>query len=201
MSSTAFISHPSCLQHEMAAQHPESPDRIHAIQDGLIRQGLADFIVKLPSQKAPINILIKTHSQKHVDSLKQHSPSANDYYAIDDDTQINQHSFNASLYAAGAGIVALVGIFENKFKNAFCGVRPLGHHAEKNRAMGFCLFNNVAVAATYAKEKYKLTRIAIIDFDVHHGNGTEDIVKWGPLNLDSVMPSVFFQGYMNSSQN
>jgi acetoin utilization deacetylase AcuC-like enzyme len=183
MSSTAFISHPTCLQHEMGEFHPESPHRIHAIQDALIQQGLADFIQKVPSQKVPINLLVKTHSHKHVDWIKQHSPSANHYYGIDDDTQMNQYSFEASLYAAGAGVVALDGIFDNLFNNAFCAIRPPGHHAVKNTAMGFCLFNNIAVAATYAKEKYNIKKVAIIDFDVHHGNGTEDIVQDDPAIL------------------
>lgn len=181
MTSTAFISHPSCLRHEMGDNHPERPERIHAIQDGLIQRGLADFMQKIPSQKAPINLLNQVHTQQYVSLIEKHSSSADPYHAIDEDTQMNNHSFEASLYAAGAGLVALDGIFDKTFQNAFCAIRPPGHHAEKNRAMGFCLFNNIAVAATYAKQKYKLTRIAIVDFDVHHGNGTEDIVANDPM--------------------
>jgi len=183
MSSTAFISHPACMLHDMGTNHPESADRINAIQRGLVEHGLADFIQKVPSQKVPRNILKQTHSTKHVDSIEQHSPLKNQHYAVDQDTQMNSHSFEASLYAAGSGIVALDGIFDKKFQNAFCGVRPPGHHAQRNRAMGFCLFNNIAVAATYAKHKLQLSRIAIVDFDVHHGNGTEDIVTDDPAIL------------------
>jgi acetoin utilization deacetylase AcuC-like enzyme len=183
MSSTAFISHPACMLHDMGADHPESANRIDAIQSALIEQGLADFIHKVPSQKVPREILEQTHSPKHVNSIEMHSPPEGHYYAIDPDTHMNSHSLEASLYAAGSGIVAIDGIFSKTFNNAFCGVRPPGHHAEKNSAMGFCLFNNVAIAATYAKQKYQLKRIAIVDFDVHHGNGTEDIVTDDPAIL------------------
>jgi acetoin utilization deacetylase AcuC-like enzyme len=183
MPSTAFISHPICMLHDMGKHHPESAERIHAIQCSLIQNGVADVIQKIPSQKVLRKILEHTHSPKHVNSIEQHSPPENHHYAIDQDTHMNSHSFEASLYAAGSGIVALDGIFDKKFQNAFCATRPPGHHAEKNRAMGFCLFNNIAVATTYAKLKYHLTRIAIVDFDVHHGNGTEDIFADDPTIL------------------
>jgi acetoin utilization deacetylase AcuC-like enzyme len=183
MSSTAFISHPACMLHDMGADHPESASRIDAIQSCLIKQGLAEFIQKVPSQKVPRKILEQTHSTKHVNSIEMHSPPQGRHYAIDPDAPMNSHSLDASLYAAGSGIVALDGIFTKTFQNAFCSIRPPGHHAEKNRAMGFCLFNNIAVAATYAKQKHHLTRIAIVDIYVHHGNGTEDIFTDDPTIL------------------
>ncbi|WJG07879.1 histone deacetylase family protein [Aliiglaciecola sp. LCG003] len=183
MSQTAFISHPSCLLHDMGHDHPESPDRIHAIQDAMIQSGLANFVQKLPSHKVSIDLLKQTHTPRHVERIQQHAPIKGQYLNIDEDTRMNHGSFDAALYAAGSGMVALDGIFDHKFSNAFCAIRPPGHHAEKDKSMGFCLFNNIAVAATYAQQQYKLTRIAIVDFDVHHGNGTEDIVKNDPAIL------------------
>ncbi|GAA6185735.1 histone deacetylase family protein [Aliiglaciecola sp. NS0011-25] len=183
MSSTAFITHPNCLLHEMGDEHPESPARLHAIQDGLIQFGLADFILNIPSQKVSKDLLKQTHTPRHVEQIEQFSPPKGQYFPVDDETKMNHASFEAALFSAGAGIVAIDGLFNQKFKNAFCAVRPPGHHAEKDQAMGFCLFNNIAVAATYAKEQYNLTRIAILDFDVHHGNGTEDILKNDPAIL------------------
>ncbi|MFA3791919.1 histone deacetylase family protein [Aliiglaciecola sp. SL4] len=183
MSSTAFITHPNCLLHEMGDDHPESPARLHAIQDGLIQFGLADFILNIPSQKVSKDLLKQTHTPKHVEQIEQFSPVKGQYFPIDDETSMNHVSFEAALYSAGAGIVAIDGLFNHQFKNAFCAVRPPGHHAEKDKAMGFCFFNNIAVAATYAKKQYNLTRIAILDFDVHHGNGTEDILKDDPSIL------------------
>lgn len=171
---TAYISHPLCLKHDMGAHHPECPARIHAIEDQLIASGLMDYLQHHDAPEATREQLLRVHDAAHLDHVAATSP-AQGIVHIDGDTAMNPYTYQAALRAAGAAVLAVDLVLAGKVENAFCGVRPPGHHAERARAMGFCLFNNVAVGAAHALEHHGLKRVAIADFDVHHGNGTEDI--------------------------
>ena len=171
---TAYLTHPSCVMHEMGAGHPECPARLAAIQDRLIAAQLWDYLLHVDAPAATHAQLARVHDADYLDRLSTMLPS-NGYVHLDPDTAINRFSLLAAYHAAGAGIKAVDLVMAGKASNAFCAVRPPGHHAERNRAMGFCLFNNLAVAAAHAMTEYGLERVAIIDFDVHHGNGSEDI--------------------------
>lgn len=175
MAITVF-SHASCSLHDAGEHHPERPARLSAINDQLIRSGMEYIIQQRDATPATKQDLYRVHDKLHVDTLFELSPSAG-YARIDPDTQINRHSITAALHAAGAAINAVDTVMAADNQQAFCAVRPPGHHATRSAAMGFCLFNNIAIAAAYALEKYSLQRIAIVDFDVHHGNGTEDIFQ------------------------
>jgi acetoin utilization deacetylase AcuC-like enzyme len=170
---TGFFSHPDCLLHEMGDWHPECPSRLRAIEDQLIA-GRIDALIERDESAglADETALLRVHTQAHIDFLRSMSPQEG-YAAIDSDTSMNPHTFQAALRAAGAAIAATDAVIEGRYENAFCSIRPPGHHAEPARAMGFCFFNNVAVAARHALDVHGLSRVAIIDFDVHHGNGTE----------------------------
>ncbi|MGB1261675.1 MAG: histone deacetylase family protein [Cognaticolwellia sp.] len=170
------ISHHQCLTHHMGDHHPEAPARMAAIQDQLIRSGL-DYVVRQIDAK-PIDkeLLYLAHDRDYIDSIYNNAPS-HGTYRIDDDTVMNSNTLNAALLSAGAAKDAVDLVMSKQLPAAFCATRPPGHHAEHNKAMGFCFFNNIAIAAAYAKQEYNLKRVAIVDFDVHHGNGTEDIIK------------------------
>ncbi|AFV00333.1 histone deacetylase family protein [Simiduia agarivorans] len=173
--SLIILSHPSCAQHDMGPAHPECPERLSAINDQLIASGL-DFVV--PARDAlPIHrdYVCLAHDPTYVDDLLARDLSQGPVW-LDDDTQLMAHTRDAALHAAGAATQAVDLIMQGEATRVFCAVRPPGHHACHNKAMGFCFFNNIAIAARYAIEHYGLTRVAIVDFDVHHGNGTEDIV-------------------------
>ena len=172
--STAFMFHPVCTRHDMGAGHPEQPERLTAIRDAvqIALPGLTDTRPKAASYEA----LVRAHSARHVDAIFAASPSAG-RVRIDPDTAMNEFSLDAARYAAGAVIDAVDLVGEGRAKNAFCCIRPPGHHAEYDRPMGFCLFNNVAVGALHALYRLGMERIAILDFDVHQGNGTEDIFR------------------------
>lgn len=176
---TAYISHPLCLKHDMGIHHPECPARIHAIEDQLIASGLMDYLQAHDAPEATREQLLRVHNAVHLDHVAATSP-AQGIVHIDGDTAMNPYTYQAALRAAGAAVLAVDLVMAGKVENAFCGVRPPGHHAERARAMGFCLFNNVAVGAAHALEHHGLKRIAIADFDVHHGNGTEDIFRNDP---------------------
>jgi len=170
-----LISHPDCALHEMGAMHPECPQRLAAINDALIASGL-DFVLKRV-EASPINpeLLQLAHDKDYLQQLKKKSPKKG-YVSLDADTVMNPHSYRAAMLAAGAGVQAADLIMQGEASKVFCMVRPPGHHAESDKAMGFCIFNNIALAALYLKTHYQLQRIAIVDFDVHHGNGTEQIL-------------------------
>lgn len=174
-----LISHPDCLLHEMGAGHPEQPARLTVIMEAL--QKLPN-ITYFEAPLAKRVDLLRAHDEEYVDGIMAVAPSSG-LISLDPDTAMNPHTLRAALLAAGAGMKAVDLVLENKVKAAFCNVRPPGHHAERRRAMGFCFFNNVAIAALYALEHHGLKRVAIIDFDVHHGNGTEDIIKNDPRIL------------------
>lgn len=173
----AYIHHPAFLEHDMGDHHPECPDRLRAIQAYVDAQPWSVHLAKYPSQEANDESLLRAHSPELLAQLQQSAPS-HSYAMIDADTIMNPATLQAARLAAGAGILA-VDLIMNPHSNvrrAFCAVRPPGHHAERRKAMGFCFFNNIAVAALHALERYPLSRVAIIDFDVHHGNGTENII-------------------------
>jgi len=174
--SVAIISHPDCASHDMGEYHPESPARMSAIQDQLISSGI-DFAVR-QFDANPINkqLLELAHDKHYIDFIFANAPSSGTF-ELDPDTLMNPFSLNAALLSAGAAIDAVDLVMNKKVDSVFCATRPPGHHAERNKSMGFCIFNNIAIAALYAQQKYQLKRIAVVDFDVHHGNGTENILS------------------------
>ncbi len=172
--STAFISHPSFLLHEMGPQHPECPERLTAIRDRLIATGIDGHLVHHDAPRATREQVLRAHDARYVDRLEAASPASGLAY-LDPDTALNPHSLDAAWHAAGALVLATDLVMEGRVDNAFCAVRPPGHHAVRDRAMGFCIFDSVAVGALHALESHGLERVAIVDFDVHHGNGTEEI--------------------------
>jgi acetoin utilization deacetylase AcuC-like enzyme len=171
---TAYLTHPDCLKHDMGSGHPESPARIQAIEDQLIASGLMNFLCHYDAPMASKEELARVHDIGYVEWLFSHSPPSG-LLRLDADTAMNPYSLNAALHAAGAAIKAVDLVMSGTANNAFCNVRPPGHHAGRDSASGFCIFNNVAVATAHALERHGLKRVAIADFDVHHGNGTEAI--------------------------
>jgi acetoin utilization deacetylase AcuC-like enzyme len=163
----------------MGAHHPECPARLRAIEDQLISSGLLHFLQHHDAPLATFEQLARVHAPHYIETVQAASPSAGLVY-LDPDTAMNPFSLTAALRAAGAAVLATDLVLERKAENAFCAIRPPGHHAESARAMGFCLFNNVAVGVAHAIERHGLTRVAIADFDVHHGNGTEEIFHDDP---------------------
>ena len=174
--SIAFITHPECLLHEMGEGHPERPARLRAIEDKLIASRLEPLIVRAEAPAATREQLLRVHDAAYLDALERASPRSG-LVQIDPDTAMNPHTLEAARRAAGAAVLGTDLVVAGTAEAAFCAVRPPGHHAERARAMGFCFFNNVAVGAAHALERHGLARVAIADFDVHHGNGTEDIFR------------------------
>ena len=179
---TAFISHPDCLLHEMGSYHPECPARLNAIEDQLIASGLMNTLEQYAAPLATRIQLERVHTPAYIDSLDARAPTSGIVY-LDPDTAMNPHSLKAAYRAAGAVVLATDLVINRKAANAFCSIRPPGHHAEHDRAMGFCLFNNIAVGVTHAIQAHALERLAVVDFDVHHGNGTENIFRNNPQVL------------------
>ncbi|HTM64328.1 MAG TPA: histone deacetylase family protein [Gammaproteobacteria bacterium] len=172
----AIISHPDCVLHHAGEMHPESPRRVEVINDAISR-----FHFKLPvlSYEAPVvtrEQLLRVHPKHYIEWLESIAPKE-DYVGIDEDTYMNKDTLRAAFLAAGSVTFAVDLVMSGDAKAVFCNVRPPGHHAERERAMGFCIFNNVAVGVMHAMEAHGLSRIAIIDFDVHHGNGTQQIFQ------------------------
>ena len=168
---TAIVTSDSSENHITGDGHPEQPKRVSAVIDKLRKR---DNLLWIKSEKFDQKILKKVHGSDYIESVENSFPS-NGLKFLDGDTIISPGSKKATYDAVGSIIKAVDGVETKKFKNAFCAVRPPGHHSEKNKAMGFCIFNNAAIGAQYLIEKYNYNRIAIIDFDVHHGNGTQDI--------------------------
>jgi acetoin utilization deacetylase AcuC-like enzyme len=186
--STAYISHPDFMKHEMGRHHPECPERIAAIEDQLIQSRLDAHLKRIDPPLASEADITRVHSEDHLAFVKSKAPSSG-YSMIDGDTIMNPATWTVSLRAAGAAIAAVDAVMQGEVNNAFCAIRPPGHHAEPHRSMGFCVFNNVAIATRYAIESYGLDRVAVIDFDVHHGNGTEAAF----INDPHVLMCSFFQ--------
>src|SRR5215467_632820 len=166
---TAFITHPTCHMHDMGPFHPECPARLDAINDRLISDGLDAFLVHHAAVPATREQLERVHPPRYVDEIEAASPESGIHY-VDPDTALNSHSLTAARHAAGAVVLATDLVAKGECRAAFCAVRPPGHHAMRDRAMGFCLFNNIAVGVAHALAQ-GLERAAVIDFDVHHGNG------------------------------
>ena len=179
---TLFITHPDCQLHEMGTHHPECPARLSAIEDQLIASGVMDHLQRVDAPRATREQLLRVHDAGYVDAIEADSPSQG-WVQLDPDTAMNPHTLDAALRAAGAAALATDRVIAGAAENAFCSVRPPGHHALRNRAMGFCVFNNVAVAAAHALEHHALERVVIVDFDVHHGNGTEAMFEDDPRVL------------------
>ena len=191
MSATGYFTHKDCRKHEMGPGHPECPERLDAIDDWLLATGLKNT---LDSREAPLAALADielAHDRMMVAALRglgdqlldEIAAGGPEHLQIDPDTMMNRHTWTAALRAAGAVVAATDSVMAGEMQNAFCAVRPPGHHACHDKAMGFCFFNNVAIAARYALQRHGLKRVAIVDFDVHHGNGTEDILKDDPRVL------------------
>ena len=185
---TGFYTHSDCLLHDMGPWHPECPARLHAIEDQLIASRIDTLIGREEAPLASEEDLARVHTQAHIDFVKESAPSVG-LAEIDPDTMMSPGSYHAALRAAGAAVAATDAVIAGTYDNAFCSVRPPGHHAEPARAMGFCFFNNIAIAARHALEVHGLERVAIIDFDVHHGNGTEAAFSGDPR----VLMCSFFQ--------
>jgi len=178
--SIAFISHPDCEKHVMGLSHPECPQRLSAINDRLIASGLGVVLHHYEAPLATREQLLRVHDARYLDDIFAQSPPPGRLAWVQPDTAMNAHTLTAALRAAGALILAVDLVISGKELCAYCNVRPPGHHAEHNRAMGFCFFNNIAVGAAHALQQHNLQRVAIVDFDVHYGNGTEDIFRREP---------------------
>ena len=197
MKPTGYYTHRTCWRHEMGAGHPECPERLSAIEDRLLITGVADALERREPTPASVSELELAHGRMHIaalrglsDELKEEIAAGGPTHAqLDPDTSLNIHTWEAALLSAGAALNATDAVISGELENAFCATRPPGHHACRDKAMGFCFFNNVAVAAKYALERHHLQRVAIIDFDVHHGNGTEDIVAGD----DRILMCSFYQ--------
>jgi acetoin utilization deacetylase AcuC-like enzyme len=178
----AYISHPDCGKHEMGTMHPECPERISAIHDHLLIKGLLEFMQPYDAPQASEAQLARAHTMLHLHEIAAKSPDTG-YMQLDPDTWMNGFTYQAALRAAGAAVLATDLVLGGKASVAFCNVRPPGHHAQRANAGGFCFFNNVAVGIRHALDVHGLERVALVDFDVHHGNGSEDILHDEPRVL------------------
>ncbi len=171
--STLLITHPACLEHKNPLGHPERPDRLRAIEEALADERF-HLLAREQAPRAPLETIALAHPMEYVEAIRDATP-AEGFVQIDADTAMSPGSFEAALRGAGGGMLAVDEVMNQKAANAFVAIRPPGHHAETARPMGFCLFNNAAIAARYAQKRYGVERAAIVDFDVHHGNGSQDI--------------------------
>ena len=187
--STAIYSHPDCLRHDMGDWHPESPSRLQAIEDQLILARLDGLLERRLAPLAELPAVLRNHTEGALALVRDNVPAPGATYPLDADTLLCHASFDAALRAAGAALAATDAVIAGDLANAFCATRPPGHHATPTAPMGFCLFNNVAIAARHALESHGLERVAIVDFDVHHGNGTADAFRDDPR----VLMTSFFQ--------
>lgn len=170
---TMLVTHYDCIDHDTGPGHPESPDRLRAILEALEDEAF-HILVRAEAPHAPTEDLLRVHPLSHIEHVLESVP-AHGHHHIDPDTVLSPMSGEAALRAAGAVIAAVDAVATGEVRNAFCAVRPPGHHAERHEAMGFCFFNNVAVGAERARAVHGLTRVAVVDFDVHHGNGTQHL--------------------------
>jgi acetoin utilization deacetylase AcuC-like enzyme len=190
--STAYYTHPDCHAHDMGQGHPECPQRLDAIHDHLIAQGLDTALEHREAPLVDLSDVVLAHSSSYVAELKDRLEQialSGESRAFDPDTSANPGTWRAAQRAAGAAVAATDAVIDGEIDNAFCAIRPPGHHATRDETMGFCFFNNVAIAARHALDVRGLKRVAIVDFDVHHGNGTEDIVAGD----DRILMVSFFQ--------
>ena len=171
---SAYITHLSSLRHEMGPGHPECPERVSAINDHLLSHGLLDLMLPYTAPAATRAQIERVHASPYVAELIARAPTSG-YRSVDPDTLMNPHTLDAAWHAAGASVFATEIVASGEVESAFCNVRPAGHHATRNAAMGFCFFNNVAVGIAHALAECGMHRVALVDFDAHHGNGSEDI--------------------------
>lgn len=179
---TAVISHPDCSLHDMGNSHPESPERLRAIEQYFQDTCLVQDVIELEARPATREQVLRAHPQSHVDYVLDLAPEEG-LVALDPDTRLCPHSLSAANLAAGSIVQACDDVMNGDYQRAFCAVRPPGHHAEADTSMGFCIYNGIAIGARHAQVEHGLERIAILDFDVHHGNGTVDIFKDDPSVL------------------
>jgi acetoin utilization deacetylase AcuC-like enzyme len=197
MGKTGYYTHPVFQKHDMGEGHPECPQRLAAISDRLLANGVMDAMEERQAPMASPHDIELAHSRMHIAALRGMHDQLIEEVAVggpslahlDPDTAMNAYTWQAAMTSAGAAIAATEAVLSGELENAFCAVRPPGHHASRNQAMGFCFVNNIALAAKYAIDRHGLKRVAIVDFDVHHGNGTEDIVAGD----DRIMMLGFFQ--------
>ena len=202
---TAIVTHKDCILHDTGVNHPESKDRLIAVNKTL-KEFKSKKIKWFDGNNVDNKYFLTVHAESYFNDIKKKSPKENPV-RIDADTILSKHSLDAALKATGSVCKAVDLIFKKNFKNAFCPIRPPGHHAEPQRAMGFCFFNNVAIAAYYAKLKYKVKKCAVIDFDVHHGNGTQKMF-WNDSNMfyasthqEGIFPGTGFKEETGISDN
>ena len=190
----AYLTHPYSSKHEMGPHHPECPDRVRVIDDHLRSHGLLDFMREVTAVAATPEAILRAHSSELLTQLELTSPLQG-YAGIDGDTTMNPYSLDAALHAAGAAVRAVDLVCGGEVQRAFCNIRPPGHHAERNRAMGFCFLNSAAIAVLHALEAHGLERVALVDFDVHHGNGSEEILA-GVCDAGRVLMVSTFQRHL-----
>jgi len=176
---TALITHPACLEHDTGPFHPESPDRLRAVLAALETEEFTALLREL-APEATIEQLTRVHPANYVEAILSIQPESGEQVPLDGDTLMSEGTAQAALRAAGAAVMAVDAVMEGWARSAFAAVRPPGHHAEAQRPMGFCFFNNAAVAALHARVRWGVKRVAVVDFDVHHGNGTQDIFESDP---------------------
>ena len=176
---TALITHPACLDHDMGEHHPECPDRLRAVLAALEAEEFADLLRESAPQ-ATKEQLTRVHPANYVDAILSIRPAEHETVQLDADTAMSHGSAEAALRAAGAAVAAVDAVMEGWARAAFAATRPPGHHAEPARPMGFCMFNNAAVAALHARARWGIQRVAVVDFDVHHGNGTQAMFAADP---------------------
>ncbi len=190
---TLLLTHPVCLEHDTGEFHPECADRLKAVLAALESEDFA-FLHRDVAPHATMDQILRVHPPHHIDRVMSAIPHGDFVHHIDPDTAVSANSGEAALRAAGALVAAVDAVATGQARNAFCAVRPPGHHAERDQAMGFCLFNNIAIGVMHAREAHGLKRLAVIDFDVHHGNGTQHIfhddpdVFYASTHQDSAFP-------------
>jgi len=195
-----LLTHPACLRHDNGPHHPESPERLRAVLAALEAQEFS-ILVRAAAPEASREALLRVHPAEHVDRILSIRPPEGRSVPLDGDTAMNAHSAEAALRAAGAGVEAVDCVMRGEFARAFCAVRPPGHHAEPDTPMGFCLFSNAAIAARHAVAAHGAARVAVLDFDVHHGNGTQAAFWDDPaLMLASSHQSPLYPGTGDASE-
>ncbi|MBB5693619.1 histone deacetylase family protein [Muricoccus pecuniae] len=195
-----LLTHPACLRHDNGPHHPECPDRLRAVIRALEAQEFSS-LVRAQAPEATREQLLRVHPERHVDRILSTRPAEGARVHLDADTSMNAHSAEAALRAAGAGVEAVDCVMSGEFPRAFCAVRPPGHHAEPDSPMGFCLFANAAIAARHAQAAHGVERVAVLDFDVHHGNGTQAAFLNEPsLMLASSHQSPLYPGTGEASE-